>query len=243
MGPKTTPPGYISSDEALDRVRRNNVLTFESEPFHAELRIAPDKGNDPAYTGSVEVFWANPVSYRLVARSRDFDQTLVVDRDRVSETDRGDFYPNWLQSFVTALLDPMPRLDDLRGQNEFVATAKPEYTCITHDKKPSGVNDGFSYARVCFDGPEPHLEGALGLTYNIQFKDYKEFGAKRIARTYYSGFNASVPLRGTLVTLESWNPDPNVLTVTQPTPATSRIHTTLVSTATRNPCWRRHRKM
>ena len=116
-----SPPQFISADEALDRVLKNNVLTSDGPPFHAVLEIKEIKDSDPAFTGRVELFWQDKEKYRLILESPNFGQTLIVNTARVMETDRGDFYPNWLNNFVTALMDPMPRLRDLRGRGAQVA--------------------------------------------------------------------------------------------------------------------------
>jgi hypothetical protein len=227
-----TPPELISSDDALDRALKNNVLTSKEPPFHAVLEIATVKDDDPAFKGHVEVFWENEQKYRLVLESPDFGQTLIVNGGLVMETDRGDFYPLWLSGFVTALLDPMPRLKDLRGRQDRVAVGPRTYSCVRRDDRPGGITDQMTWAQVCFSGDEPSLQFAMDFTYNMEFHDFKKFGKKQIARTYVSGTGDHARLQGTLTTLEEWKPDEALLVVANPTPPADRILTKFVSTLT-----------
>jgi hypothetical protein len=228
-----TQPQFISADEALDRAVKKNVLTSDGPPFHAVLEIAEIKNADPAFKGHVELFWEGKRKYRLVLDSPDFGQTLIVNGDQVMETNRGDFYPNWLSSFVTALMDPMPRLKDLRGRGGKVAVGpNMSYSCTNRDDRPNGITDQMTWAQVCFNGDEPQLQFAIDFTYNMEFHDFKKFGKKQIARSYVSGTGDHARLQGTLTTLEEWKPDEGLLAVTNATAPADRILTTLVSTLT-----------
>ena len=227
-----TPPQMISSDEALDRAVKNNILTLNGSPFHAVLEIAPLKEDDPGFKGRVEVFWENQQKYRLVLESPAFGQTLVVNGEHVMETNRGDFYPNWLHGFVTALMDPMPRLKDLRGRPDRVAVGPKTFSCVRRDDKTNGITDQVTWAQICFGGDDAQLQFVMDFTYNMEFHDFKKFEKKQIARTYVSGAGDHARLQGILTTLEKWQPDEALLAVTSPTAPSDRILTTLVSTLT-----------
>ncbi|HEY5328418.1 MAG TPA: hypothetical protein VIJ79_00925 [Acidobacteriaceae bacterium] len=221
----------ISSDEAFDRALKNNVLTHKDSPFHAVLDIR-EKTGDPAYRGRVEIFWESEDKYRLVLDSRDFGQTLVVNGAPVMETDRGDFYPGWLRGFVTALMDPMPRMKDLRGQSGMVAVGPNMHSCVSRDDRPGGITNQLTWVQTCFTGEEPRLDFAMDFTYNMEFHDFAKFGKKQIARTYVTGEGDHARITGKLTTLEEWKPDEALLAVTRPTPPADRLITKFVSTAT-----------
>ena len=72
----------------------------------------------------------------------------------------------------------------------------------------------------------------MDFTYDMDFSNFKKFGDKQIAHTYKSGIGSNFQLLGTLTTLEEWKPEPTLLTINSETPATDRIQTTFVSTAT-----------
>jgi hypothetical protein len=227
------PAQRISAADAIDRALKNNVLTSGGSPFHAVLEIAAAKGDDPAHKGRIELFWENEHRYRLLLYSPSFGQTLVANDAAVMEEDRGDFYPGWLRGFVTALMDPMPRANDLRGRDDTVeAGPHVEFSCIRRDDRPGGITDQMTFAQICFNGEEPQLEFVLDFTYNMGFSDFTNFLDKKIARTYENGVGSQQQLRGRLTTLEAWKPDESLLTVTKQTPPAGRISTKLVSTAT-----------
>ncbi len=190
------------------------------------------KDNDPAFNGRIELFWENGKKYRLKLESPDFGQTLIVNGEQVMETNRGDFYPNWLSGFVTALLDPIPHLRDLQGRQDKIAIGPKAYSCVRRDDRPGGITDQMTWAQACFSGDEPQLQFVMDFTYNMEFHDYKKFGKKQIASSYVSGTGDHWRLLGRLTTLEEWTPDEAILTVTNSTAPADRILTTFVSTAT-----------
>lgn len=229
--PNGQPAERISSDEALDRALNKNVLTHEGKPFHAIMNLQEEKG-DPAYAGRVELFWAAEKQYKLILTSRDFQQTLVVNGDQVEEHDRGDFYPGWLNSFVVALLDPMPRFQSLQGLHQSVVLgSNASYSCINRTDKVNGIRNDLTWASVCFSGDAPTLQFAMDFTYNMEFHDFGRFGKKQIARRYISSDGDHARIDGILVTLEELkSSDPDLFTITQPTPRADRVLTTFVST-------------
>jgi hypothetical protein len=228
--PNFQPPERISSDEVLDRVLKKNVLTHGGKPFHAILDLREQKG-DPAYAGRIEVFWAAEKQYKLILTSRDFDQTLIVNGAQVQEQDRGDFYPGWFNNFVTALLNPMPRLRDIEGLHQAIAIGPQMHSCLNRNDKTNGITNDLTWASVCFSGDAPTLDFAIDFTYNMEFHDFARFGKKQIARRYVSGAGDHARIDGTLTTLEELkSPDATLFAITQPTPPAGRILTTLVST-------------
>ncbi len=231
QAPFPMPPSEkIPTDDAISRVLKTNVLTGSGAPFHAVLDIT-EAQHDPAYEGRIELFWQSAASYRLVLTSRDFDQTLIVSGDQVSETDRGNFYPNWLHTFVTALTDPMPRRNDYLGRNGSVGIGTNVNSCVRHEERPGGITDQVTWSEICFSGSEPHLNFVIDFTYNMEFHDFQRFARQQIARTYVTGEGDHARLTGRLTTLNYWQPDASLLAITSPTPPQDRLLTTLVSTA------------
>lgn len=223
------PANLMPGSKALENARQHNVLTCNGVPFHAVLQLSEEKG-DAAYKGSVELFWAGEKRYRLVLTSPAFSQTLIVDGERVSEVNKGDFYPGWLQNFATALLDPMPRYDSLVTVNTKVMAGEHAYSCVNRNDKVNGITNDLTWASVCFRGEDTDLTFVNDFSYNMEFNDLKKFEGKRIARTYVMGAGDHARIDGKMTTLERWTPDPKVLAVSEVTPAAERIRSTLVST-------------
>ncbi len=191
-----------------------------------------EQKGDPAYAGRVEIFWAADNQYKLILTSRDFDQSLIVNGSQVEEHDRGDFYPGWLHSFVTALLDPMPRIHDLQRLHQSVAIGpQMSFSCVNRTDKVNGIRNDLTWASVCFSGDAPTLEFAIDFTYNMEFHDFARFDKKQIARRYVSGAGDHARIDGTLTQLEQLKPPEAALfTIANPTPPSARILTTFVST-------------
>ena len=99
------------ASELIDRALASSSLTRGKQPFHLEMTI-DDRHLSAKYHATLQLDWTGQSCYRLSVHSRDFEQELRVDGASLEEDDTGDFYPSWLRSFTTALLNPVPRAND-----------------------------------------------------------------------------------------------------------------------------------
>ena len=170
----------------------------------------------------IEVFWLNSVSYRTDIRSRDFSQTRIVNGRIVEEHDTGDFYPRWIQNFVEAILEPIPRVDQLRKVPGSVPIGVQEHACISSDS-----------AQICFQDAEPRIATGSGPSRSIWFDDFAPFGQKQIARTLVDNLPGNLLLRGHIVLLSPLSlSDYPLLKAREYTPDEKLIRTELVSQST-----------
>jgi len=212
-----------------------NVLTTPgAPPFHAILEISSEASSATEHHGRIEVFWADPTSYYLKLETPEFGQTLIVSGDKVQESDRGDFYPSWVQDFVAALLDPMARAKDLRGHpNADSDNPALAYFCITRDDRRNGITDDLTFARVCYNKSlGKNLSYTLDFTHYLGLESFGAFHEKFIAHSYHVSTRDDTKLQGVLTTLQDWKPDNTQLTITNPTAPSGRILTSFVSSAT-----------
>jgi hypothetical protein len=219
----------------LDHMIAANVLTTPgAPPFHAILEISGETSRASEHHGRIEVFWADPTSYYLKVETPEFGQALVVSGEKVQESDRGDFYPGWVQYFVAALLDPMARAKDLRGHpNAYGDFPAATYYCIKRDDRRNGITDDLTFAQVCYNKSlGTNLSYTLDFTHYLSLESFSTFHEKSIAHTYHVSTRDGTKLQGFLTTLEDWKPDNALLTVTNPTEPSDRILTSIVSTAT-----------
>lgn len=225
----SVPGEKVDAEVALNRALKTSSLTFEGRPFHAVMLIASaEKG----YSGRVEVWWVSGSKYRLVVASPQFSQEKVVNGDRTAEKNDGDYYPRWLENFVLALMDPVPMEKNFRGRTGTVMLG-PEVTssCLRRDDRPGGITDQLTWGMVCFSGSEPRLASVLTTNVSIEFKDWKRFDEKQIARTYQTDVLDYRPVMGRLTTLEELRqPDEAMFVVSAATPMEERIGTMFVST-------------
>jgi hypothetical protein len=220
------PGERMDGSVAIDRALKSSALTEDGKPFHALMEI----GTTEPYSGQVEVWWLSPAKYGLAVTSPKFSQTKVVSGDQVQEKDEGDYYPRWLENFVLALIDPLPMAKNFRGGAVMVG-AQLTQSCLRRDDRPGGITDQTTWGQVCFSGSEPRLSYILTFHDSMEFKDWKGFGKKQIARIYQTDVLDYQLVIGRLTMLEELKkPDDAMFTITAATPADQRISTSLVST-------------
>jgi hypothetical protein len=224
----------IPADAALERALKTSSLTYDGAPFHAILVISQPDEKDSPFEGKIEIYWANAAKYRVTVTSKAFEQTRIVNGDRIEEQNTGDFYPEWLRNYARALLDPLPRAVDFRGRGGFVAVGDGQMrSCLSRDDRQNGITDQMTWAEICFAGKEPHIESAIDFTYFMEFGDYKPFGKKLIAWSYTDYTDDNEKVIGRLTKLEPLSSgDENLFVVEHPTPPEQRIETRFVSMAT-----------
>jgi len=213
----------VDADTALNRALKSSSLAFEGKPFHAVMEIGT-AGTE--YSGRVEVWWADQSKYRLVLTSPKFSQEKVVNGDRVFEKNDGDYYPRWLENFVLAVLDPVPIAQNFRIQGPQVSE-----NCLKHEDRPGGITDELTFEVVCLKSTEPALDYVLTFYYFMEFKDWKEFGSKNIARSYETRVLDFKPVAGRLITLEELTDPPDeTFAIADVTPLEQQTSTKFVST-------------
>ena len=211
----------ISLAEAADKAVQQSKLTLPGgKPFHlrAEILEPNERGSD--FRASVEEFWVSPAKWKRTISSPDFSQTLVVNGDSVSETDTGDYFPFWLNTLVTAMVDPLPMLSTLKLSQSQIP------------KPRGGANStacGDLHTRVdrwviCFEGDRGLLTSVFTKGYAAEFKDYKKFGEKHVARLIVTDPEPGTTLEARVITLTDFNqPDDPMFTVKDPTPPAGQI--------------------
>jgi len=227
---QTQPPPSITVGDAIQRVQHNSSLTDKGKPFHAVLTISNPRNPNSLYRATIEVFWKNKKSYRTVITSPAFSQTRIVQGDQVEEHNTGNFYPPWLQDYLTAILNPLHLPNPFQNATAQVFLGDHMRSCQIHDDRPGGITNELTHAMICFAGNDPHLESMGDFTYSMTFSDYQPYGKQSIAYTYQSSMDGNDPIVGKLTLLEPLTDAPNLFTVTTPTPPADRIETTAVST-------------
>src|SRR5689334_25400851 len=99
----------VSIAEAAQNAVKQSQLTLPaSSSFHLKASITNKANPDSEYKATIEESWLSPQNWRRTIESPQCSQVLVVDGEKVSETDRGNYYPFWLRDLVTAIVDPLP---------------------------------------------------------------------------------------------------------------------------------------
>jgi hypothetical protein len=221
--------------EVADHAVTQSKLTLPgSTPFHLKAKIAEKDSPDSDLVADVDVMWVSSEKWRQTIKSPDFAQTLIVNGDRVSEEDNGDYYPFWLRELVTALLDPLPMLESLKRTNSTIA--KPSgsagsNSCARFESKvgvPPAQNSVFYV--FCFEGSRGLLEDVTSAQYSVEFKNYKAFKTKNVARLLVTYPEPGDVIEATVTDLsELTNIDDTLFSVSQPTPKEMRLQSVSVS--------------
>ncbi len=207
--------------DAAERAMQQSQLTLPgSKPFHLQAVIRETTDPNSDYQAKIDEYWVSPTKWKRTIESQEFSQKLVVNGDAVSELDKEDYFPYWLKNFVTALLDPLPVMSALKQSN--VSVAKPQgseqsTTCADlHSRVDRWV--------ICFEGGHGLLASVFTKGYAMEFKDFKKFGDKRVARRITTDPEPGTKLEARIIELtELTQPDDQMFVVSQPTPPKERI--------------------
>jgi hypothetical protein len=191
-----------------------------SPPFH--LKAVISERGDPDSKTELEMFWMAPDKWRRTIAGPIFSQTLDVDGGKVFEQDSDNYSPLYLQTLITAMVDPQLLL----------ATVRPSDRLMT---KANGASD--ESGRMCFDskravcnsgsGGLREIVGAPG--HPVEFMDYELFKGKRVARVLVSSPEIGVSYRAQVTELEELeNPDATFFSVSQPTPKKKQLHAVIL---------------
>lgn len=190
-------------------VERSRLDQAGTKPFHLRAELAPsferDKGSNR--TGTVEIWWESPETWRREVRSPEFHQVEIVNGGRVWQKNEGEFFPEWLRNIAVELVNPVPPLDhvvqqvktadirSLRGQRH------AQWMTMGSDGTVSkGIGAGIALNDsdgLVFYGGEVGWDGA--------FHDYSDFHGRMVAHTVSAG-NPEVTAK--IVLLEDLGQEP-----------------------------------
>jgi hypothetical protein len=236
----------LPNSEAVDRALRLCSLRESEQPYHLILEISPQAHPASSLRGpqihalnlraQVEVFWLNPITYRIEIHSPGFSQIRIVNDRVVEEHNIGDFYPRWLQNFVDAILDPVPQAARLRKVPGNVPIGVRSHACISSPGSPDAPVDltaQTAMAQICFQDAEPRIASGIEFGRSVWFDNFAPFGSQQIARTLVNDLPGNILVQGQVSLLEPLQKsDYRLITAKEFTSASQKIETTLVSATT-----------
>jgi len=233
-----TPEKTISIGEAAQNAVRQSQLTFPgSSPFHLKASVTNAANPHSDYTATIEESWLSPQNWRRTIESPGFSQVLVMDGEKVSESDRGDYYPFWLRDLVTAIFEPLPmeqQLQSFKGTVTLPTDSDSSYSCLNF-AVPSGTppaKSNIAYV-FCFRGKDGLLQAVATPGYKAQFEDYQPFKGRKVARRIVADLASDVKLEARITALdENVVTDRALFTVDQSTPPAAQLTNQQVGEAT-----------
>ena len=229
---KKIPVGEI----AEHAVQQMKLTLPGSQPFHLKAKIFETESRDSDrpnqqsdYKAEVEEYWVAPDRWRRTIVSPDFSQTLVVDGDRVSERDKGDYFPWWLNDLITAIFDPLPMADQLKQVSSGIA----EPSGGEHSTSCADFHTKSGRYVFCFEGSHGALASVVANGYEAEFKDYAEFHGKRVAKRIIIDPEPGTTIKAFITEISQLvNPEASSFAVDQSTPQGERIQRLHVSEET-----------
>jgi hypothetical protein len=214
----------VSIAEAAQHAVEQSQLTLPgSLPFHLKATIGEAGNPHSDYRADVEEYWLSPTKWRRTIQSPGFSQVLIVNGDKVSEQNTGDYYPFWLHDLVTAIFDPLPMLEQVKrlaGRVDLPSDS-PQSTACLNLQTHSGVPPAQSTLQLsfCFRGKDGLLKAVSTPGYRAEFQDYRPFGGKQVARRIILSPRPGTTISAEIVELQAAaNADEQLFFVDQPTP-------------------------
>ncbi len=165
-------------------IQKSQLTLPGSSPFHLTATVLNSKDpSDRDHSARIEEYWVSPQKWRRTVTAPGFSQLLIVNGAQVHEEMTGDYYPNWLQTFVNAIFDPGAPLQgiDLTKSDDNPVRNVPEF--CRRFATAVGIapvsNDVFS--TYCFQAGLLKSVGIPG--YHADYRDYAPFSGKQVART------------------------------------------------------------
>jgi hypothetical protein len=239
-----------TAGEAVERAVKQSQLTLAgSKPFHLKAIIAELDSPGSDYKAEVEMYWVTPDHWRRTIKSPTFSQTMIVDGEKVSEQNQGDYFPWWLNNFVIALFHlgpeqirslntPVPDLEAL--QKELAKKLPPGLMGMHMDtgnqcvrsQEPVGVDPVHNtvFTSVCFQNPSGLIQSILSPYFEAEFSDFRDFSGKRVARKISMTLQPGTKIEARIAELTGLEkPDQTMFAFTEPTAPQNRMSRMRVS--------------
>jgi hypothetical protein len=224
-------------EAAQNAVKQSQLTVSGSSPFHLKATVTNTANPGSDYKATIEESWLSPQNWRRTIESPGFSQVIVVDVDKVSETDHGDYYPFWLHDMVTAVFDPLPmaqQLQSFKGTVTLPTDSASSYSClnfaVTSGAPPARTKIAYAF---CFRGKDGLVQAVVTPGYKAQFEDYQLFKGKKVARRIVADMAPDVRLEARVTALdENVVTDRALFTVDQPTPPAAQLKSQQVGEAT-----------
>jgi len=210
------------ADAAQHAIEQSSLTSPESKPFHLRATLAEKGEPGSDYQAKIEEYWVSPTKWRRIIESPEFSQTLIQNDEGFFEKNTGDYYPHWLNSFITALFNPLPMLDVLKKTDSLIT--KPHGS--ENSKTCGDLHSRMDRWVICFEGSHGLLSSVFMKGYGAEFKEYKSFAGKRVARLIVDDPEPGTKLELRITELaELPQIDEGLFAVSDSTPARDRIRT------------------
>jgi len=162
-----------SATSPIRDVVQPTLIAHGSPPFHLQAIIT--QGREQSPYGQVEMYWKAPDKYRRIIKSKDFDQTLIVNGTDVFEENSSNYFPLQIRTLVTAMVDPKPIIEAVRPGDRVLTKANGAVN-------DSGITCYGPKRALCATDPNGLRETVAASGHSVDFSRYESFKGKKVAR-------------------------------------------------------------
>jgi hypothetical protein len=187
---------------------KGSLLGEGARPFHIYVSVSEPENPASPYQGTIEEWWASPSQWRReVTAKGGMRQTIVVADGKKTERDEGNYFPLWLNSFITAIINPVPDAAAWAASGGAIEQItmpngdKSDACAHAKYKIGTGAAATDAFSTVCFDG-EGRVKFYGSPRYSMEFSDYRRFGKKEVARKFGDDPEPGTRLLGDVIKLE-----------------------------------------
>ena len=220
LGEQTIPVGRAVENA----VKLSRLTDPGSYPFHLKAVTAPANSFIPDYTAEIEEYWVSPDKWRRTIRSKSFEQTVVVNGSERLEKNSGDYYPQWLNDIVVAMLEVAPQhlVNDVAQLPDTVVSGKAvsiRYQPSSTDGK--ATNAWWGSVNIA---PSGLLTWISGRFFSAGFKGYIPFHGRYVPQTIETFPPVPHGDVNTQVNVADFSPaDESMFAIEKPTPAEDQL--------------------
>ncbi len=173
-------------------VERSTLNQPGTKPFHLKCTIAPsfERDRDNGRNAEVEIWWASPGQWRREIRSRDFSQIEISSNNLDWQKNEGEFFPEWLRETAIQLINPLTLSDEILEQVKKAQSRNFLGRQINIDwSATTGTADVRNIQRftIALQPSSGLLLYTYGFGWGAEFKDYRDFHGRVVARTVNVG--------------------------------------------------------
>jgi len=228
LQPADSGPTQVST--ALKRaIQRSRLTQLGAAPFHLKATTAPAYSYGVDNSAEIEEDWVSPEKWRRTIRSKDFEQTVIVNGKLRFEQNSSDYYPKWLNDIVVALFEvvPVATVDQVRKLAPRPFSIGPVGGGMNYSQSSSDGTVTVSWGgRIAFDQTGV-LTWISSTGFSADFKNYQPFHGKSVAHLIETF--PPVP-RGDVTTnitelADLKDPNEKMFAIPNPTPPEQHIQT------------------
>ncbi|MCL2661467.1 MAG: energy transducer TonB [Acidobacteriaceae bacterium] len=173
--------------QVMNAVEKSTLDQAGTKPFHLKATLAPSSESDRATNknAEIEIWWQSPTMWRREVRCPKFHQIAIRNGENSWQKNDGDYFPQWLEELVTAIIQPVPLpLDVLEEKLKTARVFNMGYTSANWGPtKDYAEEQAIDEGHIDVSDKTGLLLSAYGPGFGGEYHDFKDFHGRMIAMT------------------------------------------------------------